>query len=105
MTAFALIGLVSGIIFETFKVRKSKKVMCIFGFFATFIIYGGILNPASVLMMNPEPSAKLLFSSFVAGFPFDLIHSLSTFVFLFVMAEAFVGKIERVKIKYGLMTD
>ena len=105
MTAFALIGLVSGIIFETFKVRKSKKVMCIFGFFATFIIYGGILNPASVLMMNPEPSAKLLHSSYIVGFPFDLIHSMSTVVFLFVMAEAFVGKIERVKIKYGLMTD
>ena len=105
MTAFALIGLVSGIIFETFKVRKSKKVMCIFGFFATFIIYGGILNPASVLMMNPEPSAKLLLSSYIVGFPFDLIHSMSTVVFLFVMAEAFVGKIERVKIKYGLMTD
>jgi len=105
MTAFALIGLVSGLVFDSCKVKKSKTALCIFGFFATFLIYGGILNPASVLMMNPEPSAKLLLSSFVAGFPFDLIHSLSTVVFLFVLAEAFVGKIERVKIKYGLMTD
>ncbi len=104
MTAFALIGLVSGLVFDTLKVKKSKIIMCIFGFFATFIIYGGILNPASVLIMNPNPSAKLLLSSFVVGFPFDIIHALSTFVFLFVLAEPFVKKIERVRIKYSLLS-
>jgi len=105
MTAFSLIGLVSGLVFHALRVKKSKTVMCIFGFFATLIIYGGIMNPASVLIMNPNPSAKLLLSSFVAGFPFDIIHSLSTVVFLFVTAEAFIRKIERVKTKYGLMKN
>lgn len=105
MAAFSLIGLVSGLVFRTFRVKKSRLIMCIFGFFATFIIYGGIMNPASVLVMNPNPSVGLLLSSFVAGFSFDLIHSLSTVVFLFFTAQVFVAKIERVKIKYGLMSD
>lgn len=105
MTAFSLIGLASGLVFHSLRVKKSKTVMCIFGFFATLIIYGGIMNPASVLTMNPNPTAKLLLSSFVAGFPFDIIHSLSTAVFLFIMTDAFAKKIERVKSKYGLMIN
>jgi energy-coupling factor transport system substrate-specific component len=102
MTAFALIGLVSGIVFSTLQLKKSKTTMCIFGFLTVMIIYGGIMNPASVLTMNPNPSAKLLLTSFVFGFPFDIIHALSTVIFLLILSEPFAGKIDRIKKKYGL---
>ena len=50
MFAFGIIGFIAGILFKKGFLRKTKASLCIFGFLATFVIYGGIMNPASVIM-------------------------------------------------------
>lgn len=41
--------------------------------------------------------------AYVQGLPFDAIHAASTAVFLWFLSDPVLEKLERVKIKYGLL--
>ena len=103
MFSFGIIGFLAGIMFQKGILRKTKTDMCVFGFLATFVIYGGIMNPASVIMWQSNININMVLSSYVMGMPFDFIHAVSTVFFLFLAAEPMLEKLERIKIKYGLI--
>ena len=103
MFSFGIIGFLAGIMFQKGILRKTKTDMCVFGFLVTFVIYGGIMNPASVIMWQSNININMLLSSYVMGMPFDFIHAVSTVFFLFFAAEPMLEKLERIKIKYGLI--
>lgn len=103
MFSFGIIGFLEGIMFQKGILRKTKTDMCVFGFLVTFVIYGGIMNPASVIMWQSNININMVLSSYVMGMPFDFIHAVSTVFFLFFAAEPMLEKLERIKIKYGLI--
>ena len=103
MFAFGIIGFIAGVLFRKGILRKTKTSLCIFGFLATLIIYGGIMNTASVLIWQATPEAEMFLSASTMGLPFDLIHAASTSFFLWLAAEPMIHKLERIKIKYGLI--
>ena len=103
MFSFGMIGFASGLFFSYFKKLKNKNAMAVFGFAAVLVIYGGIMNPASVIMQYPKPNITLIAAAYISGFTFDLIHALSTMFFIWAASEPICDKIERVKIKYGFM--
>lgn len=105
MFAFGLIGFIAGLLFETGLLRKTKLSLCIFGFLAALIVYGGIMNPASVIMYQSAPTKAMLASAYAMGLPYDIIHAVSTAVFLWLIAEPMLDKLERIKVKYGLLSD
>ena len=45
----------------------------------------------------------MIISAYVVGIPFDLVHALSTAVFLWFISRPMINKLERIKIKYGLV--
>jgi energy-coupling factor transport system ATP-binding protein len=102
MFALGLIGFAAGILFGKRGVRKTRGSLCIFGFAAVIIIYGGIMNPASVIMSQASPTAAAIIASYAAGLPFDILHAVSTVFFLWLAAEPMTEKLERVKTKYGI---
>lgn len=102
MFAFGLIGFLAGVIFKCGIVRKSKLNLSIFGFISAVVIYGGIMNPASVIMWQGTITLPMIWSSIALGFPLDLIHGVATVFFLWLGAEPMIEKLERVKIKYGI---
>ncbi len=101
MFALGSIGFMAGLLFEKGPLKKTKTSICIFGFLATFILYGGIMNPASVLMWQNTVTWKMIATAYGVGLPFDCIHALSTAVFLWFLAKPMMEKLERVKVKYG----
>ena len=103
MFAFGIIGFIAGILFKKGFLRRSKLSLCIFGFVATFIIYGGIMNPASIIMSQQKITSQMLISSYIVALPFDLIHALGTSFFLWFISEPMIEKLERIKVKYGLV--
>ena len=102
MFGFGIIGFISGIIFEKGVLKKTRLNLSILGFFSTLIIYGGIMNPAAMLLYQPTPSWKLLVAYFIQGVPVDLVHAISTFLFLWLLSDTMLEKLDRVKTKYGL---
>ncbi len=103
MFAFGLIGFIAGILFKKGFLPKTKISLCIFGFIMAFVIYGGIMNPASVIMYQASPTKEMILSAYIMGMPFDLIHAISTAFFLWLISTPMIDKLERIKIKYGLV--
>jgi hypothetical protein len=60
---------------------------------------------AAVLMQQTNPSVQMLISIYAAGLPFDIVHMLSTIVFLYIVSKPMIEKINRVKQKYGIADD
>ena len=102
MFAFGLIGFIAGILFGKGLLSRSTPVLAIFGGFATIIIYGGIMNPAGVIMWQPNPTIEMFIIAYLQGIPFDLIHAAATVIFLIVTAKPMLDKLDRIKLKYGL---
>ncbi len=103
MVAFGLVGFISGLIFSNKNAAKNKLLLSITGALLTFFVYGVIMNCASVITWEPEVNLPMLITSVLLGMPFDLIHALSTALFLWFIAEPMIEKIERIKTKYGIM--
>ena len=70
---------------------------------ASTIIYGGIMNPASALMWAHTINWKIILSYYVTGLPVDLVRAAATFIFLWLGAEPMLEKLDRIKVKYGLV--
>ncbi len=103
MFCFGIIGFLAGILFKKGFLRKTRLSLCIFGFLATLIIYGGIMNPASILMWQNKITWEMIISSYIVGIPMDIIHSFATAFFLLLISHPMIDKLERIKIKYGLV--
>ncbi|MCL2840228.1 MAG: ATP-binding cassette domain-containing protein [Defluviitaleaceae bacterium] len=105
MFAFGMIGFLAGILFHKKLLQSSPIPLAIFGGLATLIIYGGIMNPASVLMWQPNPTIEMFLMSYIMGFPFDIIHAVATVFFLLIISRPMLEKLDRIKIKYGLVEE
>lgn len=103
MFALGIIGFIAGVIFNKKSLRKNKTLLCIFGFIATIVIYGGIMNPSTVILAQETPTIEMLVAAYISGIPFDLIHATATAFFLWVISEPMIEKLERVKTKYGII--
>ncbi len=103
MFAFGVIGFIAGVLFKKGFLKRTKTSLCVFGFFVTLIVYGGIMNPSSVIMSQSEPNLKMILAAYATGFPLDLVHAASSAFFLWFIAEPMIDKLERIKVKYGLI--
>lgn len=103
MFAMGVMGLLAGIFFRKGLLHRNKVSLSVFGGLVTFIIYGGIMNPASVLMYQADPNWKMIITAYITGVPADAIHALATVLFLWFLSEPMLEKLDRVKVKYGLM--
>lgn len=106
MFSMGLVGFASGLLFAKKGVRTrllTKLGLCIFSALACVVIYGGIMNPASILIWQPNATMDMLIAAYVTGFPFDVVQATSTAIFLWIAARPLLEKLDRIRIKYGMM--
>ncbi|MCI7473183.1 MAG: ATP-binding cassette domain-containing protein [Clostridiales bacterium] len=104
MFAMGIIGFLAGILFRKGLLMRTREALCIFGALCAILVYGGIMNGASALTANRELTGGILLSSYVVGMPFDCIHAMATWLFLWFGAEPMLEKLDRIKVKYGLVS-
>ncbi len=103
MFCFGIIGFVAGVLFKKGMLSRSKLSLSVFGFIAIMLLYGGIINLASLFMWQPNPTWELVIYTYVMGIPFDVIHGAATAFFLWFLAEPMLEKLDRIKTKYGIL--
>lgn len=103
MFAMGIMGLLAGVLFRKGILHRDRFSLSVFGGLVTFLIYGGIMNPASVLMYQPNPDWQMILTAYITGVPADAIHALATVLFLWFLSEPMLEKLDRVKVKYGLI--
>lgn len=77
--------------------------LCIFGALCALIIYGGLMNPVAALLARQELNWQTLVAYYITGFPVDCVHAAATCFFLLVLAEPMLEKLDRIKVKYGIV--
>jgi uncharacterized membrane protein len=77
--------------------------LCVFGGLVTFCVYGPIVDAAAMLIFPQELSKQVMLLTLASGVPFNLVHAVSTVIFLLILARPMLEKLERVKHKYGLL--
>ncbi|MGL4547470.1 ATP-binding cassette domain-containing protein, partial [Eubacterium aggregans] len=103
MFAFGIIGFLAAILFKKGWLGTSKLPMCIFGGAVAMLIYGPIMDVASVLMWSSSLNWPTVLSFLATGLPFNLVHAIATIFFLSIFSQPMIEKLERIKLKYGLM--
>ena len=103
MFSAGIIGWLAGILFRRGLLRRSRLSLCIFGALATIVLYGGIMNMASAMMGSVVLTWQAILSYYITGFPMDCVHAAGTVFFLWIAAEPMLEKLDRIKVKYGLV--
>lgn len=103
MFSYGMIGFVAGILFSKGLIKRNRLSLCIYGFLSVLFIFGGIMNPASLIMYTSHITWEGILAMYISGFPVDLVQAGSTVVFLFLGARPMIEKLERIKKKYGLI--
>ena len=105
MFAMGIIGFLAGVLFKKGWLRRTRVSLAMFGAFTAIVIYGGIMNPAAAFMVSAETvTLKTLFAYYITGLPMDLVHGFGTALFLLIAAEPLLQKMDRIKVKYGLIS-
>lgn len=103
MFSMGLIGLLAGLLATAGKERMEKRSsLCLLGLISPLVIYGGIMNFASLLMMSYTINKESIIAIYLSGIPMDMLHAVSTVIFLAVGGKPMLEKIERVKKKHGI---
>lgn len=103
MFCFGIIGFLAGIFFQIGWIKRKRGSLAIFGGLATFFVYGGIINIGAMIMATGKFRFELLLTFYISALVFDIIHAAATVLFLILLANPMIEKIERVKVKYGLI--
>ncbi len=103
MFAMGIIGFLAGVLFRKGWLRRSRGALCIFGAIAAVVIYGGIMNPVSALIYARTLEWKVIAAYYITGFPVDCVHAAATVLFLWVLSDPMLEKLDRIKVKYGLV--
>lgn len=105
---FGFVGMLAGFLLQRKKLPADDLTISLFTFFSVFIIYGGIMNFAALIMTNPAGTGDIrawlnaLKLLYITGLPYDAIHALGAAVCAYLFGYPVIKKIERIKIKYGM---
>lgn len=103
MFGFGIIGFLAGVFYRKGILKRSLISICIFGGLSTFIIYGMLLDTASLFMFSSSVTWEALLASFTSGLVFNAIHASATVIFLLLLTKPMLDKLDRIKTKFGIL--
>ena len=88
--------------------RTVKKILqrlpvSLFGLLVIVVIVGPILDTCTLFTMTTAVNRASAATVYLAGLPVNLIHGAAVFVTLFFLTVPIMDKLDRIKIKYGMM--
>lgn len=118
MYAWGLVGYLAGVLFSKKYMNNVSKdfaasnsmgsggirsciVVCIFGFFASYL-FSLIMNTWAVIGFGRELSTASVFAIYATSFAFDTLHAIPTVLFLAALFPSWEKKLVRIRMKYGL---
>ncbi len=103
MFSLGLIGFIAGILQQKGLLKKNKLNLCIFGCISTYLIYGGIMNFASILMYSNTITKPMVIATYASGIPYDTVHATATVFFMYFLSDTMIEKLDRIRLKYGMI--
>lgn len=105
MMAYGAGGMMAGFAFYKGRLPRKPLVMGIFGFLGVLLFVGPLLDTCTVFLAPITINLKNILAIYVSGFPVNLSQGLCTFAVMFLLGRPLLDKLDRIKVKYGMMED
>lgn len=104
---FGVVGLVCGSLLQRRRLSADAYTTTIFTFLTVFIIYGGMMNFAAMLLAaaadsSAEISLSALRALYISGVPYDLEHAGTASFCMFLLGDGILQRLQRLQIKFGI---
>lgn len=99
MFVWGLIGLCAGAAAKTLK--KSRLMLCLCGVLAG-IVFSALMDVWTVLWWDGHFNWTRYAAAIISALPFTAVYAVSNVVFLLLLERPIGGKLERIKLKYGI---
>ena len=105
---FGIAGLLAGCLLQRKKLPVDAVTTTVFTFIVVFLLYGGIMNFATMLMShtadpgNNQISMEALKILYLTGAPYDAAHGVAAAFCMFLFGDSILQKLQRIQIKYGI---
>jgi energy-coupling factor transport system substrate-specific component len=103
MFAFGIAGFLAGLLVRCGWLKPKRWPLTIFGAVCVFCIVGPLLDTCTLFLMTSLPSAASVGAIYLSGMPVNAVHALATALTLAIFAKPMLEKLDRLKLKYGMM--
>ena len=105
MMAYGAGGMLAGFCFAKGRLPQKPWVMAVFGFFATILWVGPLLDCSHIFLMLSVINRDSILAALLSGFPVNLSQAICTVLIMLLFGRPLLDKLDRVKTKYGMMED
>lgn len=104
MFSYGVGGAIAGFLYKKGLIHEEKKLRtAVIGYLIIQCIVGPILDVCAIFTMGQNVAPEYMLSIFVSGVIPNAIHGLATFLTLFLLGKPMMEKLNRMKLKYGMM--
>ena len=105
MMAYGAGGMLAGFLFRKGRLPRKPFLMGIVGLLAVVLFVGPLLDTCTVFLAPISMNVKSILAVYISGFTVNISQGLSTFAVLFLLGNPLLEKLDRIKVKYGMMED
>ncbi len=102
MLAYGGCGMLMGFLFRQGKLPRKPVLMGLVGFAMVLLFAGPLLDTCNLFMMPIEMNLQSILGMYGMGFTVNISQGISTFLVLFLLGKPLLGKLDRIKTKYGM---
>ena len=106
MFAYGIAGFLAGLLTHAGVLKKDKNVpAAIFGGLEVLLVTGPLMDTCSLFLMINEINKASAAAIYASGLPVNAIHALATFLTVLLLEKPIMEKLDRIKVKYGMMEE
>ena len=105
MMAYGAGGMLAGFLFQKGKLPRKPVWMGIVGFLGVMFFVGPLLDTCTVFLAPISMNFKSIAAIYISGFTVNISQGISTFLVMFLLGKPLLEKLDRIKVKYGMMED
>lgn len=103
MMAYGVGGLLAGLVFHGRLARCRPVPMTVFGCASVLLVVGPLLDASTLFTTASVLTWPYVVAVFVAGLPANATLAVATGVTLLLVGRPLMGKLDRLRVKYGLL--
>lgn len=106
MFALGIAGIVAGFLYRKGIMNEKKPVVtAVIGGMIIMLIVGPLLDTATLFLTGDMLGDAAFYAVYLSGLPLNAVHAAATFATLLLLAGPMLERINRIKIKYGVMNE
>lgn len=105
MFAYGIAGFLAGYLYNKGILRRNKISLGVFGVLIIMLIVGPILDTCALFTMSNMIDTSVISAVYISGIPVNMVHASATMLTLILVSKPMFEKLDRIKLKYGMMED